>query len=430
MNNQSRKQFLQHLFKGSVAGALGYYLKSNSLPSFQSNTEESSFVGLDLEKDWLQIRNEFSLAKSPNYFNTAGLGSSPLSVNKIIYNALLESDEKGTENRKLWEPIRTQMGQFLNTSAKNLAFTRNTTEGINIVARELNLEMGDEIIISAHEHIGGASPWYMLAKEKSIKVTQIELNLNGEGNFEKIKNALSPKTKLLCISHITCTNGMVMPVKKIAALCRERNIISCIDGAQAFGMIPINLDEIDADFYASSGHKWMLGPKGTGFLYANPKAFSALNPVFSGAYSDKKFNGKKGVLDFVQNISRIEYGTRNIPLILGLGAAIRFQENLGFKKISERNLNLAQYFASKLSDMKGIDLLSPKNQKYASAIVSFRVVDKNYISVRDLLNSKYAHRTRGIYENDLKAIRVSVSLYNNKEQLDDLLKALQIIVNH
>ncbi len=140
---------------------------------------------------------------------------------------------------------------------------------MNTVARSLSLKEGDEVILSKDEHIGGAAIWLALSKEIGITIKLVDLDYSGKNNFNIIKKSVTDKTKVLVLSHVTCTTGMILPVKKIANYCKKKGIISCIDGAQAVGMIPVNITDINPDFYVTSGHKWLFGSKGTGILYIN-----------------------------------------------------------------------------------------------------------------------------------------------------------------
>lgn len=423
----NRKQFLKTILG---AGALPFLN-----PSFLNDTQEQlaqnsaieSLSDIETEEEWIKIRKQFPLKDSHNYFNTSGLGSCPNPVLDMVCQSLRLAEENSTNNRKSLIELRTKLGVFLGADPDDLAFVRNTTEGLNIIARELVFEEGDEIITTSHEHIGGASPLIMLEKEKGIKVNIVELDLSGEKNLELIQSQINSNTKLVCVSHVTCTTGMILPIKKLSEFCKSKKVMLCVDGAQAAGLIPLNLKDLDVDFYASSGHKWLFGPKGTGFLYVNKRAFPKLKPLFSGAYSDKSFNFKKHELEFRSSISRVEYGTKNIPVIKGLLEAVRFHNQLGFEKELKRNKDLADHFKKEVSLIKGIKVLSPISSQFSTSIVTFSLEGIDYIDLRNLLFSDYKHRLRGIYENDLNALRLCVAIYNNKNQVNQILKDIQKI---
>lgn len=427
MNPYNRKEFLKAIIGGSAASIFGTSLLSRLFETKPISSFPERLKELETQEEWEKIRSMFPLERSIAYFNTASLGASPLQVLDTINENLLKGEIHAQEDHNNAQKLKTNLAQFIGCNAEDIAFTRNATEGLNIVARELSFKKGDEIIITSHEHVGGASPWIMLEKEIGVKVNLVELDLSGKRNFELIKAQINSNTKLLCISHVTCTTGMILPIKEISEYCNSHHISLCVDGAQSVGLIPVNLKDLDVDFYTSSGHKWLFGPKGTGFLYVNKRALPKLKPLFAGAYADRSFNLKKHELEFVSDISRLEYGTRNTPILQGLIESINFHNSLGFEKEVQRNEKLAQYLKSELKSLNGVNLLSPTLPIYSTSMVTFQLKGMDYILLRNLLLKEYNHKTRGIYENDLKAIRVSIAIYNNKEQIDQFVRDIREI---
>lgn len=421
----NRKDFLKTMLGAGAAALFNgpFFDKFLDLkqkePSIASLREDAN--------DWDSVRELFPLQKSVSYFNTAGMGACPNSVLSSVNQNMLRGEIYSIDERNDLKNLKQSLGNFIGADPQDLAFTRNTTEGLNIIARELSFQKGDEIVITTHEHVGGASPWIMLEKELGLTVKLVELDLTGIENFELIKSKINSKTKLVCISHVCCTTGMVLPIQKISNYCKSLNVPLCVDGAQAPGLVPLNIQELDVDFYASSGHKWLFGPLGTGFLYVNKRALPLLKPLFAGAYSDKSFNLKKHQLEFENQVSRFEYGTRNISLIHGLIEAIHFHQRLGFEKEINRNQILADYFKSQLRSIKGVLVLSPDSPEFSSSMVTFKVQGIDFLKLRDILFKKYKHRIRGVYENDLDALRVCIAVYNSKPEIERLLSDLREI---
>lgn len=371
----------------------------------------------------------FLLNKTRFFFNTASLGASPFTVVESYqeWTEKLESiSETGHQNVR---KCRDAAANFLGCLSDEIAITRNTTEGINIVAQGLQLKEGDEIILSTHEHVGGAVPWMNVAKEKNLQLKLVDLDLSGRDNLSIIKNAVSSGTKVISLSHVTCTTGMILPVKELADWCRNRNIITCIDGAQAIGMIDVNLEELKPDFYATSGHKWLYGPKGTGFLYINKKSIGMLTPTFAGAYTTDEYNLNDLNYSYLKIASREEYGTRNTPIIMSLKAAIDFHEEQGKEHIIQHGLELARLFKSLINNVLEIEILSPMDEIYSSAMVTFRSSSMGYKEIQQMLMKQYKCRVRGIYENELNAIRVSCAYYNTEDQIRYLAAAIKEILS-
>ncbi|MCA6364234.1 MAG: aminotransferase class V-fold PLP-dependent enzyme [Bacteroidetes bacterium] len=374
---------------------------------------------------WASLRDEFYLRKDRIYFNTGSLGPSPKVVVKTLNELTIELETAGEIRHELTLETNKKLAAFLNCDFHEIAVTRNATESLNSIARSLPLAEGDEVIMTKDEHVGGSQIWVALMKEKGIRIKLIDLDYSGEKNLELFRNSISSRTKVVMFSHVTCTTGMVLPAKEIVELCRSKNIYSCVDGAQAVGMIDVNLKEINPDFYAGSGHKWLLGPKGTGILYINKELLPKLNPVYAGANSDEKFNLLTQELEFTRTAQREEYGTRNTALTLAFGKSIDFIMQTGLPNIVQRTNYLASLLKTELQKNKQVELLTPLNHQYAGAIVTFRIKGKDYMQIINQLQQEFSFRVRGIYENKLNAIRICCSVVNMDDEVMKLVKAIE-----
>ena len=431
MSKSTRRNFIQKSILGGLVYALGTPLLYGRNSAFNSilpslNIENTNYKDID----WKQVRSQFLFPKERQYLNTASLGPSPKMVINTVCKTIEQLETSCSHGHHLTKKTHQQIAQFLNTSEDEIAVIRNATEGMNIIARTMRLKAGDEVIITTHEHVGGASPWLALQKDLGVVVKLIDLDLNGKKNLQIIKNAVTSKTKAIAISHITCTNGMKLPIKQIAEFCRSKGIYSCVDGAQALGMFPIDLTDINPDFYTSSGHKWLFGPKGTGVFYMNKKWIKKLNPVFAGAYTDSKFDLNTLTMEYRNSVQREEYGTRNTAISLGLGSAIEFINTIGIENVAKRGRELASYFRKGLSEIPEIEILTPKEEAYSASMLTFRIKGKDNLKLNQQINSQYKIRLRGIYENNLNSIRVSFAVFNHFTEIDNLLLALKKITTN
>lgn len=375
--------------------------------------------------DWQAVREQFIITDKKHYFNTGSLGPSP----KMVINRICESIEKletsCSHGRHLIAETHNKIAKFLNVTADEIALTRNATEGLNIVARSLPLKEGDEIIITTHEHVGGAMPWLALKKDIGISVKLIDLDINGEKNLQIIKDSITPKTKLIAFSHITCTTGMKLPAKAIVDFCRSKGIYSCIDGAQSLGMFPIDLAAINPDFYASSGHKWLFGPKGTGILYINKNSIEEVSPVFAGAYTDSKFDLNSLTMEYRMTAQREEYGTRNTPITLGLDSAIDFINAIGIDNVAQRSRDLVTHFRKSIANIPDIEILTPESETYSASMITIRIKGKDNLKLNQDLNKEQHLRLRGIYENNINGIRISFAIFNTFEEVNLLVSSIK-----
>tara|TARA_R110002073_G_scaffold57778_4_gene146672 strand:+ start:79392 stop:80675 length:1284 start_codon:yes stop_codon:yes gene_type:complete len=425
MSQNTRRSFIKKNILSGLFISSGFAsLKADNLLESNKFTISNDYNNID----WKYIRQQFIVTEKQHYLNTGSLGPSP----KVVINKICETIEKletsCSHGRHLIAETHKKAAKFLNVTVDEVAFTRNATEGINIAARSLPLTAGDEVLISTHEHVGGASPWLALQKDIGVVVKLIDLDLEGENNLQIIKDNVTEKTKVIAFSHITCTTGMRLPAKEIVAFCRSKEIFSCIDGAQSLGMFPIDLAAINPDFYSGSGHKWLFGPKGTGILYINKNSIEKMSPVFVGAYSDSNYDLNSLTLEYRMTAQREEYGTRNTPITLGLGSAIDFVSEIGIENVAKRGSELVEYFRNGIVDIPEIVILTPKNKKYAASIVTIRIKGKDNLALTQQLNRERGLRLRGIYENNINGIRISFAIFNNFKEVDYLVSSLKEIV--
>lgn len=430
MNESSRRSFIKkNILSGLFLTASVPLLKADNLLDSKSSIPALKGYTSNYESiDWENIRQQFLFPKDKHYLNTGSLGPSPKSVINTICENIEKLETSCSHGRHDIDETHEKAAKFLNVTPDEIAFTRNATEGLNIAARSLRLKKGDEIIITTHEHVGGASPWMALEKDFGAVIKLIDLDFNGENNLQIISDNITDKTKVVAFSHITCTTGMKLPVKAIVALCKNKGIYTCIDGAQSLGMFPINLRDINPDFYASSGHKWLFGPKGTGVLFINKNIIDKIPPVFAGAYTDSKFDLNSLTIEYRASAQREEYGTRNTPITLGLGSAFDFINTIGIANIEKRGRELVTRFRKGIADTPQIEILTPENEAYSASMITIRIKSKDNLKLNPTLNKEKNLRMRGIYENNINGIRISFALFNNFDEVDLLVNSLKELI--
>jgi len=307
------------------------------------------------ETYWRKVRELFYVADDVLFLNNGSLGLSHRAVVEAMYRHLLESET--SRSRKYGEypwwgygpslEIRRKVAAFVGADPDEIALTRNATEGMNTVAAGLDLQAGDEVLMSNQEHPGGRSPWVQRAKRYGITVKEFEVPASPRSPaeiFERLAKVITPRTKVISVSHITTVTGGMLPAKEIAALARDRNVVSVFDGAHAIGQLPLNLHEIGCDYYATSPHKWLFAPKGTGVLYCRKGMSEKLwCHTASGTWDQRELGCER-----LTNI-----GTSNYSLLVGLLAAMEFQERLGKDLIAERGRYLNSYLREELKKIDG-----------------------------------------------------------------------------
>jgi selenocysteine lyase/cysteine desulfurase len=421
-----RKEFVR-MAAAAAAGAAAWPLIGSASPAPAAapwpapDPQDESF--------WKFVRAQFPLATDRAYFNTGGLGASPYAVIDAVASKTMELERIGETGHddSLWHDIKADCGALLGCDSDEIAFTRNTTEGVNIVANGLPLKSGDEIITTTQEHVGNALPWMALVRRTGAALKLFEPSTkSAQENLDRIASLVSRKTRLISVPHAVTTTGLILPVKEIAALARAKHLWFFVDGAQTAGMFPFDLHDIGCDAYATSGHKWLLGPKETGLLYVRKDMLDAVDAKFVGAYSDGGFDFLKRTFAFNPSAQRYEYGTVSTPLRFGLGTAVRFLQKIGMANVWSRDRALSTRLFNGLREMKDIQVLSPADDGMRSAMITFAHRTIPYLALQKYLNT-FNLRTRPVGEGGLAALRISTHIYNMPEEVDRVLEAVKTV---
>ncbi len=429
-NGLSRRKFVTKLMGGIAGSALGLSALEESLASSSPPLPLPKPNGSLDENFWKMVKNQFVIRSEKIYMNTSGLGPSPRVVIDTLVKTTLDLEEEAEHGHHLVHEVNEKAAKFLGCDTEEMAITRNTTEGMNIIARGLPLKKGDEILTTTHEHPGGAVPWLGLANDIGVKVKVFEPGKTKQEMIDRVKKNITKKTKVLSVCHIPCTIGHIYPVKELAEICRNENIYYVLDGAHPPGMIPFSLHETGADFYATSGHKWLLGPKGTGLLYIRKEMFEHWRPTFVGAYSEKKYDFEDLVFEHKHQANGTEYGTRNTPIALGLGAAINFIDTIGIENVAARGKSMADYFLAELLKMPELlEVLTPLEEESRASVITFKPKNMPHNELQKKIAEEANIRLRGIHENNLNAIRCSFHVFNTFEEVDKLLFTIKKILS-
>lgn len=405
-----------------------HLLIGNSIPT-ETYTLPSHFLNFKTDADyWKAIRAAFDLNTKKAFFNCATLGPSPRIVTQKIYETMLQIDQLGEMSHDI-KAVRERIAQFVGAEADEIALTKNTTEGVNIIANGLALSEDDEIIMTNHEHVGNAIPWLNHFENKELKIKVLDISGTDENILKNLQKLISIKTKIIAIPHLTCTTGRLLPIKPITQMAQSRGILTFIDGAHGVGMLKLNLHELGCDFYATCCHKWLLGTKGTGFLYVKKTSLNTLKTVFAGADTHSGWNismDKVELLHPKNTAERFDYGTYNYASWAGVIAAMDFMDSIGKDKIEARIKELNQYLLSKLLeiDKNDLQILNPTEGVSTSGMLGFKLKNKDNNAFFHAAFTKY--RLRYVAESGLNSIRVSTHIFNNFEEIDgfiDFLKA-------
>jgi selenocysteine lyase/cysteine desulfurase len=379
------------------------------------------------EARWQAVRDAFLIEPGYAYLNTAGLGPSPepvLSAVEEAWRRLEQVSETGHGER---DQVREHAAAFLGCAVDELAFTRSATEGMNLVARGIPLSPGDEILMTTQEHPGGAMPWFGVREDLDIRIRVVDPGTCREDTLNRLAEAMNDRTRVVMVSHVLCTTGAQLPVPELSRLCRARDAACVIDGAQAPGQIPVDLHALGCDFYVASGHKWLLGPKETGFLYVRDEWLDRWRPSYVGAYSDDGFDLAAGRFQRLRPASASEYGTRSTPLLRGLEAGIQFLETVGVEAVFQRGAALALRLREGLESLPQVEILTPR--ACGHAILTFRlpISGGNQNEWVNRIRRDHRIRLRPVSEAGLGGVRASPHICNSEEEIDGLLDVLETL---
>lgn len=373
------------------------------------------------------LRKLFLLDPSVVYLNHGSFGATPREVFRAyqVWQRELENQPVeflGRRFQSLMLNAREILGKYLGTPPENLVFTTNTTESLNIVGRSLELGEGDEVLGTNHEYGAIERLWRFLAKERGFHYNPINLPLSIIKKGEMLDyfwNNISNKTKVISISHITSPTAIIFPVEEIIKKAKSEGIITVIDGAHSPGQISICLQKLGADFYAGNLHKWLCGPKGSAFLYANSNVQHLLKPlIVSWGYESDRPSGNK----FIDHHEWT--GTRDIAAYLSIPKAIEFQKRNKWENIRAVCNSLITETQQAYSHLTGIESLTGCH--FPLQMLSLRLPD--WIDINELKNKLYnQYRIEvPIFEwNNINIMRISLQGYNTKQDTDVLLKSLE-----
>ena len=379
---------------------------------------------------WRRLRQEFHLKPGFAHFNTGSCGAAPKVVIEAVagYTEELESDPVENTFGGLgsgMEDVRRLAADFLGAEVNEVALTRNTTEGMNGVATGIDWEPGDEVLTTNHEHGGGMVCWQHLRKHRGVVVRYLKMpaSLSHEDEFlDRVEQHLTPRTRVCSFMHIDTITGMRYPLADVARITRPRGVLLVCDGAQSPGMLDMDVKALGVDTFASSSHKWMLAPKGSGLLYIRREVQDRVHPVFLhsgyGGYSASS-------------------GTRDVAGILGHGVAMEFHNLLGRDRVEARCRELSARLRGHLEGIPKVRILTPAQPALSGAILTFsvdglsagplarRLLEEHGMAVK-VAQGTYAYVPDPAVEGEsYNALRVSTHIYNDEADVDRLAAAVE-----
>lgn len=410
------------------------------LPARESAIHETS--GYDVER----VRADFPILREKAhghplvYLDNAATSQKPQAVidaivnyyqheNANIHRGVHYLSERATEE---FELARKSAQKFVNAARPSeIIFVRGATEAINLVAQtygRTHVRAGDEVLITAMEHHSNIVPWQILCEQQGANLKVAPINQKGELILEEFERLLTPRTKIVAVGHVSNALGTVNPIREIAQMAHARNIPVLVDGAQAAPHVAIDVQQLDCDFYAISGHK-MYGPTGIGILYGKQALLEAMPPYQGGGDMISSVTFEKTLYNKVPH--KFEAGTPDMSGAIGLRSAIEYLQNLGLDNIAAHEHELLEYATKAVSAIPGVTLVGTAKEK--ASVLSFTIegihphdigtiLDQEGIAIRT--GHHCAQPVMEFFKIDATA-RASFGLYNTKQEVDALVRGIK-----
>lgn len=415
--NTSRRKFMRNA--GLSLGAVS--LLDFSLFAGQSESKQFMYTDFDTESDyWEWIRQSYTVSSNLTNLNNGGVSPQP----KVVQDVFEQYNRMSNEGPSyyMWrildkgrETVRQGLAELGGCDAEEIAIQRNSTEALDTIIFGLNLQKGDEVIVTNYDYPNMRNAWLQREKRDGIKLVWISIPLGVDDEDVLVKlftDAITPKTKIIHITHIINWTGQILPAKKIAAKAHEKNIEVVLDAAHSFAHLDFSFRDLDCDYAGTSLHKWLCAPFGTGMLYIKKEKIATIWPLFP---TDKPDSAE---------IKKFEaLGTRSFPAEMAIGRAISFHNSIGIKRKSERLKFLQQYWVNKVKQHPKIKFFTPLGTA-SCAIATVGIEGMEATEIENRLLEKRGIHTVSIVWEGVNGIRVTPHVYTNTADLDNLVEGL------
>jgi len=372
--------------------------------------------------DWTALRNEFPVTRRWKFFDHAAVAPLTARAQKALVDWAADIAKNGLVHEKQWlqrvEETRGLAAKLIGADPLDIAFIKNTSEGIGIVAEGFRWKAGDNMVTAAEEYPANIYPWMNL-RDRGVEVRRVP----SQGNrleIADLRAAMDNRTRLVSLSSVEFSSGFRNDLTTVGSLCRERGAYFFVDAIQSLGVMPLDVRQTPIDFLAADGHKWMLGPEGAGFFFIRRELIDLLHPVGIG------WNSVQGARDSARidfqlkpHAGRWESGTLNVAGITALGASLGLLHQIGLEEVGDRVEQLTDYLCEQ-TQRKGLGVFSSRRHADKSGIVSL------VVSGAEPQCIKRSCREAGVIINHRAGrVRVSPHCYNTHEEIDELLALLQ-----
>ncbi|MCO5399411.1 aminotransferase class V-fold PLP-dependent enzyme [Ralstonia soli] len=390
------------------------------------------------------IRQDTPLTLSTIYLDTAAASLPPDSVLDTVRRYVLDTGHIGIylpafrkETYARVDAVRTQLAAFLNAQASEIAFTKNASEAISLVAQGIDWRAGDEILVADTEMLSNLLPWKRLEATRGVVVKMVAADAEGVLSPTAFAAAMTPRTRLVTFSHLPNSTGALQDAAAICAVAREHGALSLVNASQSAGMVKTDVAALGCDFLAGCGRKALRATEGSGFLYVKASLIESLEPALTGWWNGA-YDRATGNIGFVAGARRFEAGCPIVPAILGLGAALDYASQVGVDAIEARLRELTAYAVRVFSNIPGIEIYGPKNAAQRIGIVPFNVRGVDPATIVAALEQQNCIIESGNFMADAilarygvsTMARVSLHYFNTHEEIDRVAALITSAIAH
>jgi len=431
MAKLSRKQFLKGSFLTTVALSLGKFDALSATKKLQNQlhfSERKSAIELTTDESfWAEVRAQFTLDKRIINLNNGAVSPQPKTVQETHIQLYQKSNLAPSfyingEVNNLRETLRNKLAQLVDCHTEEVAINRNTTEGLNSVIFGLRLKRGDEVVVSNYDYPFMLNAWKQREKRDGIVLKYVNLHLPLEDDQAVVnlyRQAITAKTKVVHITHIINWTGQIMPAKRLTEMAQKHGCQVVVDAAHSVGQTPVSFRNIGCDYLATSLHKWLCAPFGTGMLVVRKNRIAKLYPLLS-AYNTESADIRK--FEFL--------GTRSYPAEMAVLNALDFQHRIGGEKIIERLRFLKEYWLKKASKMQHIKLNTSTLPQFSAGMATFSINGMTSEKIATHFLDKFNLHVGKINWQQLDAVRISPHIYTTLHELDVLIEAMHELNTH
>ena len=383
------------------------------------------------QEAWVaRARAEIPASTSGLYFQTGGIGPSPEAVIDHVQERLAFQNESpaepaiATDMARIEPDLRARLGRVFGAGADEVALTHSTSEGISIAAWSLNWREGDEVVISNVEHPANVIPWYVLRDRFGIVIREIDLSA-GTGLLDEVRAQLTNRTRMVSVSHVSRNNGRTLRTgesAELGALLRGRGVRYHLDGAQGPGCVPTDFRALGCDCYSTCGHKWLLGPKGTGALFVRREALDDVRLSWAGSHSHRTMD-YDGAYTLLPSAARYEFGTRALADFAGFARAVEWMEEVGLARVEERIQSLVDHAIETVDRTDGLGVSSPRARPDRSGVFVLELPEG--CDATALYND--LRESDGILASPVRRprdFRLSIHFFNTRDEIDAAVEAI------